>query len=248
MPAQKKKPIVRKKRSSRKTKAEVMVSVAKEIQQRRSKPRKMVEWFKGLREKRKIVYAVGIIFTGIYLALNPEGRKAFVTVFKRAGDLVTEGLKTVSGGVGLAANTLHYAGKAGEKTAKTVNAVDKAVTVVGDLASAAGTKGSRFIDAIVLSAEEVALKQHSTLDGILDIYSAYTLDQPLHPHTAPTRMHETKEDFLRNWIPFIQSYEHGLQLLKNQTRHRGDNGYRAFRDKSQEKITQAFTEKLKQYV
>ena len=198
---------------------------------------------KSLRKSKKIRYAIGLIFIGLYLAASRERRTTIATIFKRLDRLVTESIKTVAGGVVLAADSAEVAGKVAETV---VRKVDTAITDIHELATAGGSRGMSFVRAIVPGMESAASKTYGTLDDILNEFPQYVVDAPTNNVRGfdYSKSYEHKENVLKEWIPLIQTIKRNLNTARGQMPHRGDDGYRALYTKTVNKLTTQFADKL----
>ncbi len=204
MPAQKKKRRV----SKPKLDAAIITKVTREIHKRRSKPRKMLEWLKRLRNKLTIVYATGIIVTGTYLSLDPARRKAFKNIFNNMDQLVTAATQVVSGGSRLVVDATKLVRYTGETLGTMVY---KATADVTHLAK----ESEQFKENIMATVITNTLHGMSVHD-ILKQYSEYMTRPPsLVKESFNTRVtHTNKNSLLKHWIPYMANHAFTRDAMK----------------------------------
>ena len=216
-----KKAPVKKKKKTR-TADTVMVETAKEIHERKSAPRKLVAWLKGIRKQKKFIFAVGIILTGIYLGLSPHRRTAFKHMFKDIDGFITRIVEATSGGTKMVSHGVGVLHDIGRRWARRdLGVVDQATSDVSHLTSS-HTQGDTFVDTMMKATDEASAARGMNLREILDKYGSYAPKKFWIIQKNPSLVgrprlpmsHESENFLLKQWIPALRNHVYTINKLK----------------------------------
>ena len=191
--------------------------VTKDIHERRAKPRKMIEWYMRLRSKISIVWATGILVMGVYMAADPERRKAIRGIWKNIDSVVTTLTQAGRGATRIVADAGGIAGHVTGKVltvvhgASVVDSVRKSVDEVARLAKESEPFVKKIIETVI---PENNIVHFTSLNTVLRQYSSYITRKPgLPTERFNTRIQsDTKHNLLTRWIPHIANIVHTRNL------------------------------------
>ena len=200
--------------AKKRKKVDIAIETAKDIHKRKSQPRNLVAWLKGIRKKQKFIFAVGIILTGIYLVLSKDRRGAFKRMFKGVDRLATSMTQTAAGGAGLVASGADYVRSIGRMVSNRESGVGEATRDISHLASSK-SGGDTFIKSMLNATEEASEARGMSVYDIIEKYKEFAPTKPkLVGRPGLPMSHESENSLLKQWIPALRNHVYTINKLK----------------------------------